>query len=549
MDSESRVTLNDVVKLALPLNTYTLAETDARSHAINWLYILTDPHNIRDQIQIGDLVVLPPLLQTQLSETALHELIQELGNSTGACLLVMHDVPDTAVALANSLDLPLIRLPDDSSLREVQRNVSALLLDRQAQVTERGMQLYRQLSEMSREDQGLNSMTDLMSKMTGKIVVVQDKRLEIKAISIPPNNHLNIAQLSEALQQRDQLPMALLNRKAAAKLRQSHWQQIMPGLNVARLLTPIISGDRARGYLSVIGLADDLDLLDKLTAEHGAAACALEMAKAKAVSEAKKELRGDFLEGVLAGKLPRAEMERLQARLDHDTEQPHAIITLQLEGQNANITRHLETAVNWIISSHNRPALVHVYGGITVCVFQALRNMEEDMGTAHELERRLREYLHNEPDFKDMRLLAGMSGPAVTLTEWPEYYQNAVQAMKLAERLKLNTLVDYASLGVYQLLTQLDGIPAVHTFSQQVIGPLAEYDKRHRSNLVNTMAAYFDHHGNISQTAESLFIHRNTLLYRLERISELTGHDLNQADMRLSLHLALKLWQLRPENS
>ncbi|MCB0036358.1 MAG: helix-turn-helix domain-containing protein, partial [Anaerolineales bacterium] len=146
-----------------------------------------------------------------------------------------------------------------------------------------------------------------------------------------------------------------------------------------------------------------------------------------------------------------------------------------------------------------------------------------------------------------MRLLAGLAGPAMTLTEWPEYYQNALQAMKLAERLKLNTLVDYDSLGVYQLLTQLDDIPAVHTFSEQVIGPLAEYDKRHRSNLVNTIAAYFAHHGNISQTAESLFIHRNTLLYRLDRISELTGHDLNQSDMRLSLHLALKLWQLRPD--
>lgn len=42
-------------------------------------------------------------------------------------------------------------------------------------------------------------------------------------------------------------------------------------------------------------------------------------------------------------------------------------------------------------------------------------------------------------------------------------------------------------------------------------------------------------------------IHRNTLLYRLERIQELTGHDLNQANMRLGLHLALKLWQLRSD--
>ncbi|MCP4427822.1 MAG: PucR family transcriptional regulator, partial [Chloroflexi bacterium] len=44
-----------------------------------------------------------------------------------------------------------------------------------------------------------------------------------------------------------------------------------------------------------------------------------------------------------------------------------------------------------------------------------------------------------------------------------------------------------------------------------------------------------------------LFVHRNTLLYRLDRIQDLTGQDLNQANMRLALHLALKLWLLQPE--
>ena len=47
------------------------------------------------------------------------------------------------------------------------------------------MQLYRRLSEMSREGQGLQAMTDVMSNLTGKIVVIQDKRLEIRAESWP----------------------------------------------------------------------------------------------------------------------------------------------------------------------------------------------------------------------------------------------------------------------------------------------------------------------------------------------------------------------------
>jgi purine catabolism regulator len=120
--------------------------------------------------------------------------------------------------------------------------------------------------------------------------------------------------------------------------------------------------------------------------------------------------------------------------------------------------------------------------------------------------------------------------------------------MEVAKRLKLPHFVEFNSLGIYQLLAQLDSTPILKQFCQRLIGPLARYDEQHNSDLVHTITAYFDHHANISQTAEALFIHRNTLLYRLERIQELTGQDLNQADTRLSLHLALKLWQLRPES-
>ena len=287
-------------------------------------------------------------------------------------------------------------------------------------------------------------------------------------------------------------------------------------------------------------------MLDTLTVEHGAAACALEMAKAKAISEAKKALRGDFLEGLLAGTLPAKEIERLETRLDHDTRQSHAVLTFAWNSPNAPSLRRLTTTINWLLTTHNRPALLHVYGDDHACVFQALKSSDgASMSTAQELERRVREQI--EAEFPEARMVAGISGPAANLSEWPTVYREAVQAMRMGQRLNLNRLVDFHSLGVFQLLGQIEDTPVVRAFCEQVIGPLVKYDEEHHSSLVQTMDAYFAHHGNISQTAESLFVHRNTLLYRLERIQELTGQNLNQADMRLAMHLSLKLWQLRPE--
>ena len=543
----NEVNLGDVLRLALPLKTTVVGGASEARRAIRWVALLTSWSDLSEQVEEEDLVIIPLHLQEQLTITDFCSRLTLLAGLSVSAVVVFRNVPLVVAESASKNNLPLVIVPQGSSLRETHQTIAALLVDRQQATSERSMQLYRRLSEMSREGQGLQAMTDVMANLTGKIVVVQDKRLEIRAESWPSDALVDRIQLRRALKQRDQLPAILLNRKAAARARQSNWQQILPVENMGRLVSPIISGDRARGYLSVIGPAGSLDLLDSLTVEQGAAACALEMAKAKAVSEAKKALRGDFLEGLLAGTLPQEEINRLASRLDHDTRQPHAILTLSWMGRNPPSLRRLETTVNWLLNNHTRPALVHDYGGQFLCVFQALKE-PDSLEAAHELTRRLTEQVSVE--FPNANLIGGMSGPAITLEDWPRVYREALQAMDVGERLQLGRqIVEFNSLGVYQLLCELENIPVVEHFSTQIIAPLATYDEEHRGSLVQTLEAYFNHHGNISRTAESLFVHRNTLLYRMDRIQELTGQDLNNANMRLALHLSLNLWQLRLQRS
>jgi len=463
-----------------------------------------------------------------------------------SALLFFDPISAELEAALNILRLTALLAPPKSSLRDTHESVALLLVDRQKATSERALQLYRQLSTMSREGLGLQAMTEIMSNLTGNTVAVQDKRLEVNAISWSSTLAPELREaVVVALEQREGLPPVLRNRKAAAKARQSVWQMVLPIENLGRLISPIISGDRARGYLSVIGPAAELDMFDSLTVEHGAAACALEMAKAKAVSEAKKALRGDFLEGLLTGTIPTKEIERLEGRLDHNTREPHAVMVFGWLTPDISL-RRLETSVHWVLSNHPRPALAHIYGNQHLVVFQALKNAE-DMESAHQLGRRIHEQI--EAEFPGAQLIGGVSGPARALADWPATYDQALQAMQLGQRLKLtNQFVQFSSLGIYRLLYGLENLPEVRRFAEDIMRPLAEYDEQNRGSLVKTVEAYFSHHGNISQTAESLFVHRNTLLYRMERIQELTGLQLDQANMRLALHLALRLWQLRPEN-
>jgi purine catabolism regulator len=542
-----QINIGDVLRLALPLKTEVIGGARTTRRSVNWATVVTDWSDLAAQVFPGDLVLVPPHLQGKLPKVELVEKFQELANLDAVGVILFEDISVDLSEPGLFTEMSILIVPPGETVRDTHQAITGLLVDKQQATSERAMQLYRRLSEMSREGLGLQAMTDVMTNLTGNIVIIQDKRLEIRAESWPSSSAVDRDELRWSLKQREQLPAVLRNRKAAANARQSYWQQILPVEGMARIVSPIISGDRARGYLSIVGPAGSLDLLDNLTVEHGAAACALEMAKAKAVSEAKKSLRGDFLEGLLAGTLPSAEIDRLSGRLDHDTRPPHVILTLGWAGEETPTLRRLETTLNWLLNNHTRPALVHRYGGQYLCVFQSLKDKTE-LEPSHELVRRLVEQV--EAEFPDAVLIGGMSGPAEDLIEWPRVYREALQAMDVGKRLHLhNKVVEFNSLGVYRLLSELEGNDTIQRFAMQIIGPLVRYDEDHRGSLMQTLNAYFSHHGNISQTAESLFVHRNTLLYRMERIQELTGQDLNNADMRLALHLSLKLWQLRPDTS
>ena len=65
------------------------------------------------------------------------------------------------------------------------------------------------------------------------------------------------------------------------------------------------------------------------------------------------------------------------------------------------------------------------------------------------------------------------------------------------------------------------------------------YDRKHSSDLIRTLRVYFAANANASEAADRLYLHRNSLPYRLARVQELTGLDLKDYRARLALQLGL----------
>ena len=77
-------------------------------------------------------------------------------------------------------------------------------------------------------------------------------------------------------------------------------------------------------------------------------------------------------------------------------------------------------------------------------------------------------------------------------------------------------------------------------FYDETVAPLSAYDEQYETELVATVEAYLENDGNVTPTAETLFTHRHTVRYRLERVRELCGHDLSSTEGREKLGLGLK---------
>ena len=101
----------------------------------------------------------------------------------------------------------------------------------------------------------------------------------------------------------------------------------------------------------------------------------------------------------------------------------------------------------------------------------------------------------------------------------------------------------YNQLGLYQLFSDLNQTPLYESFIENQLGVLIRYDADNHTQLVETLSLYLQNNCNILHTTDAAYTHRNTIKYRITRIEELLRVDLQDASVRLNLHLALYLHQ------
>ncbi|WP_461206974.1 PucR family transcriptional regulator [Clostridium sp. DL1XJH146] len=117
--------------------------------------------------------------------------------------------------------------------------------------------------------------------------------------------------------------------------------------------------------------------------------------------------------------------------------------------------------------------------------------------------------------------------------------ENVLQILKMCK--KIDCIRSYKDLGIYRLFFNVENKQELKALYYEYLKELLIYDEVNEQNLMETLEVYLYEGGNITQTAAKLYLHRNTLNYRLAKIEEILNLDIKETSNRFNILMAIKI--------
>lgn len=445
------------------------------------------------------------------------------------------ELPREALEAADALAFPILELPADAYWSALLVDVSQLILARE-----------------------ISSMTDLQSKYSRLIAAFGDggaARLlqELSAavdgtaclldgsgrLLIGPCHGTRIYPPGEIIPAGGDQPGESL--ASGTRIERLHH-------DLVRIVAPVANRVQPLGQLVVVraGAPDESDLL---LVEKAASMVAVTLGS-EAISQSVYRDQDRLLQGWLTGMVRDTEELQEQARLLGCALAPrYTPIWLQVsppkrpsgrESSPAAITAFVRV---WLVPQAGDMVTAMRQGLVILLGVGAEEPAEHSRTRALEVAEQLTQALQTR--LPGVRARAVLGARAESLGEVPAAYRNLLAGVQMVEAFALGlTVADTSELDLYRMLYQVRGTQELQDFVRQTIGALIAHDETHGTDLVRTLQAFLAAGKNLKETASAIHAHYNTVRYRLDSITRLTGRSLANAEDCLKFHLALKLLRL-----
>jgi GAF domain-containing protein len=335
-------------------------------------------------------------------------------------------------------------------------------------------------------------------------------------------------------------PMALSRRDHREAF--AAFDAVVPHARAA-LVAPMRVSDRAVGLFLCLSQGnhtfgtEDRELLSTVASQ---AALAVQNARLIEALTQRNVVR-DLFEALMLGDEGEIGLEARANRLGIDLTRPSVIVTFEIDVQPPD----LDGDRVW---SGLRQELIGSFPG-TLCTYRdhtltALVRLSETTGVEALAERlHAAAARHERPP--ELVISAGVSRVCRRAADYPDAFEQSRQALLMGRTIRgPGAVVSFDELGAQWHLFSV-AQQQVRDVYQERLEELLEHDRVHGSQLFHTVEVYLECQGNAKLAAQRLYIHRNTLRQRFEKITKVTGVTLSDTDRWFDLMMAVRIIRLR----
>ena len=465
----------------------------------------------------------------------------------------LREIPLCMIEEAEALDFPLLELPYGHSLASVADITNRHLYQIYDEKMARPMAIQRQLNIASIRPDSLHEIARVSVAYMGNPVLILDSNWRLLAWEDCPQNPYP---LRESL---------TLKRKAAV-LPQEFIESIPDTLDrfrkpitrryslennnqiICRVVPVSVYDSSTYGYIVVWETVRTLDAADYIALEQVAVSVAIERIRARENEEAKVRSRREFFDDLLSGNFESLSAARAMAELHglrSDTpyrcllvryardsaEERIAPQKLGLEGERC-MEICLHTAKELCLSVMGVP-----YSAYAVLLLASPAGERESEKQARRYAEALYDALAAQFSPKSF-IIVGV--PADDITQIPETYRDLHSIAKILRGSTTYPPIIFAEdYTVVMLLEKYVDRKNLADFVRKTLGALEDYDRENHSRLLMTLDVYFSKSGNITEVAKQMYIHRNTCIYRMEKIKTILQDDFSNPMKLLNYQVAL----------
>jgi purine catabolism regulator len=536
------ITVQDILEIP-ELDLHLLAGKASTSNPVRWVHISEVPDPTR-WLKGGELLLTTgysfvgdEAQQVEQIKRLIDHNTSGLGFGTG---FSFDKVPQALVEVSEEYGFPLFEVPYHVPFLAITEAVASKIVNEQYSLLQRSLAVHEKLTKIVLEEKGLDAILSTLSALVGCSAVLFDFHGVV-------------------------LCEAAYRRRLGAEMIADLWRMIgdrradrqnfalsMDGVGSGVQVYPVVASHRIGAFLAVVKDSGDFSEYDRIILHNVVTVTALELVKKKAVAETEKRLAGDFFDELIASDLYEEEIARRLAFFGLDPQSPHLILLVDIdeeeggadEGRSEAAALDVKERLHWTVDEFMaRRDMLCISASrsdsVVILVQPGKMDAAQIIKLAGELQDVIAEML------PEITVSVGIGRPHRQLIDLRQSYYEASYAIKIRKlKGEPGVIASFDDLGSYGLLLGLQDTLSLEVFYDSVLGKLQEYDEQNSSDLVKSLACFLEANGHWGDAAEKLYVHRHTLRYRMKRVEEITGRDLNQSQDRMEFWLALKAKEL-----